>query len=148
MAAGRRRNRRVRRGSFRPERRRRCSRLARSTPRRGRARRGGGARKWSWRQAGVETVECGEEAFARNAEDGARALRDQRLDEGVPGGAEGRGSGHGGRQATKPSSAARKLSPGTPKTVLAPCAINASTRACPAGRRGAEVVMAAGRRRN
>jgi hypothetical protein len=49
----------------------------------------------------VEAVERGEEAFARDAEDGARALRDQRLDEGVPGGAVRRGRGHGGRQAAR-----------------------------------------------
>ena len=39
----------------------------------------------------VEAVERGEEALAGDAEDGGRALRDQRLDEGVPGGAVRRG---------------------------------------------------------
>ena len=46
----------------------------------------------------VEAVERGEEAFAGHAEDGVGALRDQGLDEGVPGGAIRRGRGHGGRQ--------------------------------------------------
>ena len=46
----------------------------------------------------VEAVERGEEAFARDAEDGGRALRDQGLDEGVPGGAVRRGRSHGGRR--------------------------------------------------
>ena len=36
----------------------------------------------------------------------------------------------------KPSSAARKLSPGTPNAVSTPCAISASIRAWPAGRSG------------
>ena len=41
----------------------------------------------------VEAVERGEEAFAGNAERGRRALRDQRFDEGVAGGARRR-EGH------------------------------------------------------
>ena len=39
----------------------------------------------------VEAVERGQEALARHAEDGVDALRDQRLDEGVAGGAGGGG---------------------------------------------------------
>ena len=39
----------------------------------------------------VEAVERGEKALAGHAEDGVDALGDQRLDEGVPGGAGGRG---------------------------------------------------------
>ena len=43
----------------------------------------------------VEAVEHGEEAFAGNAEGGVDALRDQRLDQGVAGGTDRCGSGHG-----------------------------------------------------
>ena len=56
----------------------------------------------------VEAVERGEEALARDAEDGARALRDQGLDEGVPGGAVRRGRSHGGRRAARPRGYGRR----------------------------------------
>jgi len=49
----------------------------------------------------VEAIERGEEALAGNAEDGVRALREQRFDEGVTGGARRRGRGRCGHAWTR-----------------------------------------------